>query len=62
MIEKKLLPSLGENETRNYKDLFIAYKQQQGLERITITGASFDKPMVRHTRKKSKERLRRSKT
>ena len=40
-IEQALRPALGEPETRNYKDLFVALKEQQGVNTSTIKGAAF---------------------
>lgn len=42
-VEKALQPSLGEPETRNYKDLFIALKEQQGSDVSSIKGAAFQR-------------------
>ena len=42
-MEKALQPSLGEPETRNYKDLFIALKEQQGSDVSSIKGAAFQR-------------------
>lgn len=51
-IESALLPSLGGKETRNYKELFIAFKMQQGIDRDSIKGASFADPRSRGRTKK----------
>lgn len=42
-VEKALQPSLGEPETRNYKELFIALKEQQGSDVSSIKGAAFQR-------------------
>jgi predicted adenylyl cyclase CyaB len=40
-IERALAPSLGEKETRNYQELFLAFKEEQGYDRSNVEGASF---------------------
>jgi predicted adenylyl cyclase CyaB len=40
-IEKALQPYLGAPETRNYKDLFIDFKRQQGVDPSNVKGAAF---------------------
>lgn len=40
-IEKAVSDSLDGKETRNYKELFLAFKRQQGFSDASIKGASF---------------------
>jgi len=40
-IESALQPCLGAPETRNYKDLFIDFKTQQGVDPSSVKGAAF---------------------
>jgi predicted adenylyl cyclase CyaB len=57
-IEGAILPSLGEVESRNYKDLFVAFKVSQGIEKTEIRGASFAPPRSTKKRFSAKKQIR----
>jgi len=48
-ITKLLAPSLGAKETRNYKELFVAYQELSGIHRNLLRGAEFASTPVSNT-------------